>query len=66
MSSELEGNYLKDNHKVTWMDKKKQTIIQKIQNFNEKLRWIRINMKEIEISHANSRIWIYKLKSKGH
>jgi len=38
MSSELEGNYLKDNHKVTWMDKKKQTIIQKIQNFNEKLR----------------------------
>jgi len=33
MSSELEGNYLKDNHKVTWMDKK--TIIQKMKNFKE-------------------------------
>ena len=33
MSSELEGNYLKDNHKVTSMDKK--TIIQKMKNFKE-------------------------------
>jgi len=29
---QLEGNYLKDNHKVTWMDqkKKKQSIIEKM------------------------------------